>query len=143
MRNGLGREDAADVTQTTFVALLDSIGRFRADESLPYWLMTVARRQSWRVRDRGVAEAPQGSSAADTRTVDPIPEYERAAAVHESLAQLDSPCRELLTALYFEPSEPSYLEIAARLGRRVGSLGPMRARCLEKLRTIMGEDAIA
>src|ERR671932_568221 len=41
LRNGLTREDAADVTQTTFVALLESMGRLRADgERVSYWLMT-------------------------------------------------------------------------------------------------------
>ena len=84
----------------------------------------------------GVAEV------LDPGAVDPIPEYERIAAVHEGLAQLGSPCRELLTALYIDPSEPSYAQIADRLGRAVGSLGSMRARCLLKLRSIMGEDVI-
>lgn len=138
-RNGLSREDAADVTQTTFVALLDSIGRLRDEQRLPYWLMTVARRQAWRLRDRGREEL--SVAWMDTETVDPIPEYERVAAVHEGLGRLGGPCRDLLLALYFDPAEPSYGEIALRLGRAVGSLGPMRARCLQKLRRVLGDEA--
>ena len=56
MRNGLTREDAADVTQTTFMALLDSIDQIRGVDRLSSWLMTVARRQAWRLRRRAAQE---------------------------------------------------------------------------------------
>jgi hypothetical protein len=42
-------------------------------------------------------------------------------------------------ALYFQPERPSYAEVARRLGRPVGSIGPSRARCLKKLRQVLGE----
>jgi RNA polymerase sigma factor (sigma-70 family) len=139
LRSGLSREDAADVTQATFIALLDSINRLRDDQRLPFWLMTVARRQSWRLRRRRDQElrvcAPGGAAA------DPIDDWERTAVVHEALHRLAAPCRDLLLALYFDPSKPSYAEVAERLGRAVGGLGPMRGRCLERLRAILGEDA--
>jgi RNA polymerase sigma factor (sigma-70 family) len=138
MRNGLGREDAADVTQTTFIALLDSIGQLRDEERLPYWLMTVARRQAWRVRNRRRDEVC--AATVDGIAVDPIPDIESVAVVHEGLARLGGPCKDLLVALYFDPSEPSYEQIAVRMARPIGSVGPMRARCLQKLRRILGEE---
>ena len=48
-------------------------------------------------------------------------------------------CRELLFALYFDPKQPSYAEVAARLGMAVGSVGPTRIRCLERLRRVLDE----
>ena len=133
LRDGLDAEDAADVTQTTFVALLDSITQLRSDERLASWLVTVARRTAWRTRRRrereiGVAEPPP---VADER------DWEQVAALHEGLARLGGPCRDLLAALYFDPTEPSYQEIAHRLGRAIGSIGPMRARCLQRLRALI------
>jgi RNA polymerase sigma factor (sigma-70 family) len=131
---GLDVEDAADVTQTTFVALLDSITRLRSDERLASWLLTVARRTAWRVRRRREQEAgatPGPPAVADDR------DWEQIAALHEGLARLGPPCRDLLAALYFDPAEPSYAEIAQRMGRAIGGIGPMRARCLERLRDLI------
>jgi RNA polymerase sigma factor (sigma-70 family) len=138
LRSGLSREDAADVTQTTFIALLDSMDRLRDDQRLPFWLMTVARRQSWRLRRRRGQELPLGDPGE--ATADPIDDWERTAVVHEALHRLAAPCRDLLVALYFDPSKPSYAQVAERLGRAVGGLGPMRGRCLERMRALLGED---
>ena len=45
----------------------------------------------------------------------------------------------MLIALYFEDPAPSYAEVAARLGRPLGSIGPTRARCLARLREVLLE----
>jgi RNA polymerase sigma factor (sigma-70 family) len=139
LRNGLSREDAAEVTQTTFVALLESIGDLREEDRLSFWLMTVARRQAWRLRGRQARLEPwtDDEHAGDE---EPIRDWERVAVLHDGLAQLGSPCNDLLFALYFDPAAPSYAQIARRLGRAIGGLGPLRARCLQKLRALVGED---
>ena len=59
---------------------------------------------------------------------------ERAALVQHAVAGLDERCRELLTVLFWETPIPSYDDLAERLGMPIGSLGPTRGRCLEKLR---------
>lgn len=139
LRNGVSREDAADVTQSSFVALLDAVDLLRDDERLGSWLMTVARRQSWRIRRRGERElpAPERSPTGDNV----IEDWERLTWLHTALRELGDPCRELLIALYFDPLEPSYADIADRLGRAIGGIGPLRARCLARLRMIM-EDVV-
>ncbi len=141
VRNGLDREDAAEVTQVTFVALLDSIGRLKDDERLSYWLMTVARRQAWRLRSRRDRETSW--SDRSVAEVDPIDDWERVAVVHDALQGLGDPCRELLVALYFDPAEPSYAEVAERMGRAIGGIGPMRGRCLKHLRELLAQDIAA
>lgn len=139
LRNGLDAEDAADVTQATFVALIDALDRLREDEKLASWLMTVARRQAWRTRNLSrrttvLEAAPEGST-------DPLANWATTVSLHDALAALGGNCRELLVALYFEQDAPSYAEIAERIGRSIGGIGPMRGRCLDKLRAIMGEEA--
>ncbi|HTR98023.1 MAG TPA: hypothetical protein VMH61_08980, partial [Candidatus Acidoferrales bacterium] len=47
-------------------------------------------------------------------------------------------CQRLLRALYYEDPPPAYADLARRLGVPVGSLGPTRARCMEKLRERLG-----
>jgi len=49
-------------------------------------------------------------------------------------------CGDLLLALYFDPVTPSYAQVAERLGRSIGGIGPMRARCLQRMRALLGED---
>ncbi len=136
LHQGLGREDAADVTQIAFVALLDSIGVIKDQQSLPYWLMTVARRQAWRVNRRRSRELPVAEVWGEE---EPGVPWEEVAALHEALALLKPSCRELLSALYFDASEPTYAEVALRLDRPVGGIGPLRGRCLDHLRRLLSD----
>ncbi|WGL51009.1 sigma-70 family RNA polymerase sigma factor [Nocardioides sp. BP30] len=137
LRNGLSREDAADITQTTFVALIDSLDRVRDEERLASWLMTVARRQAWRLRNTSRRAMPLES--APELAEDPLSDWDTLVTLHDSLSTLGGTCRELLLALYFDPEEPSYVDIAQRFGRAVGGIGPLRGRCLARLRELMAE----
>jgi RNA polymerase sigma factor (sigma-70 family) len=141
LRNGVSREEAADITQVTFISLLESLTRLRDDQRLASWLMSVTRRLAWRHRRRSAREALLAEQVP--WPTDPFDEWERAAVVHQGLQQLGRACRDLLLALYFDPAAPSYAEIAERFGRSVGGIGPLRARCLQRLRTVLGEDATA
>jgi len=145
---GLGTEDAEDVTQATFALLFTGLGSLRDDQSLVPWLGTVARRQTWRVIDRRRRErellAPERPDHAGTDPVtavpDPVNAYEewtQRAWLHQGLAGLDAGCRQLLQALYLDSADPSYQAVAARLGKAVGTIGPARARCLNRLRSAM------
>lgn len=139
IRSGLGRDDAADVCQMTFVALLESIDDLRDDDRLAGWLMTAGRRLAWKTarrRDREYAGTDRVELAAE-----PIRDWELEVSVHNAIARLDEPCRSLLIALFFDPSEPSYSTVAARFGRSIGGIGPLRGRCLDRVRSLMGEDA--
>lgn len=143
IREGLSAEDAADLTQATFEAFLSQLDRIRDDQRIASWLMTVARRQAWRVRNRRnrLTEYQEETAAAvhDLHDEDPSDEISTMMWVYQGLSELGDECRHLITALYFDPRSPSYAEIAATLRRPVGSIGPSRARCLERLRTILGE----
>jgi RNA polymerase sigma factor (sigma-70 family) len=146
LREGLTREDAHDATQMVFEALLGALGNVRSADSLGAWLAAVTRRQAWRLRERAARERPVeapdswGERTAVAVDEDPIDELERAIMLYRGLEDLGEPCRSLLLALYFDPARPSYSEVAVRLGRPVGSIGPTRARCLERLRELLGGD---
>lgn len=137
LQGGLTPENAADVTHATFVALIDALDRLRDDERLPSWLMTVARRQAWRARNLGRWTATLDVAQDDT--IDPFADWATTTALHDALATLGGTGRDLLVALYFDQETPSYAELARRLGRPVGGIGPLRSRCLSQLRGIMGE----
>jgi len=143
---GLTREDAADISQQTFIALVDNLDRLRADSRLGAWLCTVARRHSFHLihkqkRERPGEEADISETPFLLNMTDPEVNvyWERIEWLNEGLSRLDSRCREILLALYFGPTEPSYEEVARQLDLSVGSIGPLRGRCLGRLRKILDE----
>lgn len=140
LREGLNRDDAADVAQETFAALIGSIDRINDPERLSAWLITVARRLSW--HRQGLIPDTLDVLDVDLATDHDIAgDTAQTSWVYEAIQSLGEPCRSLVIALFFDPGEPSYAEIALRLGRPVGSIGPLRARCLERLRCALEQAA--
>lgn len=141
-RSGLDDADAEDVFQTVFAALLRALPGLRDQTRLSSWLITSARRESWRVSSRVRAGADALDEAIADRAESPLEDIarlEREQAVRTALARLDEKCRGLLTALFLDPDPAGYDAIAARLGMAVGSIGPTRARCFRKLEPLLRE----
>ncbi len=137
---GLDSDDASDITQLTFEALLDQLDSIVQTDRLRWWLMSVARRQTWRIRERNRHHAAAGQPDAWFAEPSVSDGSEGRADRHlldRALSQLGEPCQSLLRQLYFDPSQPSYAEVAARLGRSVNGIGPSRSRCLARLRQIL------
>jgi RNA polymerase sigma factor (sigma-70 family) len=148
LRCGLDESAAADVFQVVFERLHVSLPRLVQPDRLQAWIVTTAKREairsSQRARRTVSLDDPAGETVALLAADDPLPDavvedLRSLDRLRDALARLDERCRALLTALFLEPGdvEPSYREIAERLGMRIGSLGPTRARCLEKLRQLM------
>jgi len=138
---GLSHDDAADVVQTTFTSLIQSLDTLRADSRLGSWLATVAQRNTWRLIARARREDSTAYEvlAEHTASVDPagaeaLDRLEQIEWVHSGLSLLNCRCRDLLLALYFAGPEPTYAQVAGIMGVPVGSIGPTRARCLERLK---------
>jgi RNA polymerase sigma factor (sigma-70 family) len=139
---GLSQEDAADIAQIAFTALIQSLDTLRDDSNLGGWLALVARRHTWRILKRRKREVLDPLDGELTATLLPgrtneIEHWELIEWLHRGLSLIGERCRDLLTALYFEPQEPSYAEIAERLGIAEGSIGPTRARCLKRLQVML------
>ena len=144
-RSGLSGDEAADVFQAVFVIVWRSLDLLSEPQAFPGWLATIARRETWRVaRGRARRARSEERMASDpsagvlpsrpARADEALESAERAALVQHAVAGLDERCRELLTVLFWETPIPSYDDLAERLGMPLGSLGPTRGRCLEKLR---------
>jgi RNA polymerase sigma factor (sigma-70 family) len=137
----LGDADAEDVGQNVWLRLVDQLDRVRDPAALPGWLATTTRRECARVL-RG-AHGPQAAgygldagSLPDERGQAADQELlaaERHAALRAALTDLPPDCQRLMAMLIADPPVP-YAEISARLGIAVGSIGPTRARCLDRLR---------
>ena len=147
-RYRLGREDAADVSQTVWLQLTSHLDAIREPRALPGWIKVTAEREAFRMIRVGrrttslepiAAFYEAQSSTSDLRFSSVIDEVdtdllrsEEQAAVREGLAALKPNQRELLLMLVAEPAVP-YAQISDELGVPIGSIGPTRARCLRKL----------
>jgi RNA polymerase sigma factor (sigma-70 family) len=132
---GLDGNDAEDVFQEVFAALLRQLGQLRSRQSLAKWLITTAHRSAWRRYSRRgrCAELDAGIVAPGEPPAELVERMEREHLVRSAVRRMGGRCERLLTALYLEGCEPSYEQVAQRLGIPRGSIGPARARCLAKL----------
>jgi RNA polymerase sigma factor (sigma-70 family) len=140
-RYGLSEADAADVMQNVFVTAFRKLEMLKDHDRLSSWLITTSHRESWRVGKRSSQADHLDEHVTDLGTPgdERIDAWERQHLVRAGLARLDARCRDLLTALFLEPSESSYEQIARRLEMRIGSIGPTRARCFKKLEAILAD----
>jgi RNA polymerase sigma factor (sigma-70 family) len=147
-RHGLGGADAADVAQAVWLHLVDQLDHLRDPGALPGWLATTTVRECLRrVTGRGperlatrLADSPQSVAGV---VIDEEILAGRRMALRAAFAGLPPRCQELLSMLTSDPPH-SYAEISAELGIPVGSIGPYRARCLDRLRShpVIADDAV-
>jgi RNA polymerase sigma factor (sigma-70 family) len=133
----LGHADAADVAQTTWTKLVEHLDRLQEPAAIGGWLATTARRECLRLIRQaerttfhdGVPEIADETPGLDAGLL----VSERDAELWNAFSRLGPRDQALLRMLTAEPA-PSYQEISAALGMPVGSIGPTRARALERLR---------
>jgi RNA polymerase sigma factor (sigma-70 family) len=141
VRFELSSQDIEDVGQNVWLRLVEQLGNLREPAALPGWLATTTRRECLRVVKAAQRVDIPGdeleerlSPRTDAAAIDQeIIMAERNALLRAALAELPPRCRQLLSMLVSDPP-CSYAEISAVLGIRIGSIGPERGRCLERLR---------
>jgi RNA polymerase sigma factor (sigma-70 family) len=135
--------DAADVSQTTWLRLLQHIDRIEYPDRVGSWLAATARNECLRslaARKRvvlGHDDVQLESAVAHGPDIDErLLADERAQTVREALSRLPRRWQRLLEMLMADPPV-SYAEISDELGLPIGSSGPTRGRCLARLRVLM------
>jgi RNA polymerase sigma factor (sigma-70 family) len=139
-RYELGGADASDAGQNVWLRLVDQLDKIRDPAALPGWLATTARRECSRVRRARSSQAAvvvlDAANIPGQQTDIAEQELliaERHAALREALTDLPAGCQRLI-AMLIEDSPVPYAKISAQLGIPIGSIGPTRGRCLDKLR---------
>lgn len=146
--------DAQDVCQTTWFRLAEHLTRLRDPDKVGAWLASTARHEALRViraSGRATPVSDMGLLGADIDERSPellileaeeaIADAERAMVMWGAFEELSDRCRRLLRLLIASP-RPTYQEIASGLGIAVGSIGPIRARCLQRLRALVAERGV-
>ena len=152
-RYRLSSYDAEDVGQTVWLLLVEQLGKLREPAALPGWLAATTAHECLRVVkaarrvQHGGSNLEDALQLPDAAAIDQeIITAERNAMLRTALAALPSRCRQLLAMLMGDPPAP-YAEVHAALDIPVGSIGPQRARCLDRLRRSeylvgLGEDEV-
>jgi RNA polymerase sigma factor (sigma-70 family) len=135
----LSGADAEDVAQKVWLLLIEHLSDLREPAALPGWLATTTNRECLRVVAAARKSGRLGTKldeerqvAYDTTIEDEILIAERNAALRAAFAELPSRWQRLLSMLISDPPY-SYAEISATLQIPIGSIGPLRARCLARL----------
>ncbi|MGD0242473.1 MAG: sigma-70 family RNA polymerase sigma factor [Streptosporangiaceae bacterium] len=139
-RYRLSNHDIEDVGQSVWLLLVEQLGKLREPAALPGWLATTTARECLRVVTATNKAERLGTGlddsvlfVDDTVIDEEILVAERNAALRAAFAELPPRCQQLLSMLISDPPH-SYTEINAKTGIPVGSIGPQRARCLDRLR---------
>lgn len=137
----LSQADAADVGQEVWLRLVEHLPILREPAALPGWIATTTRRECLRVarvntRDLGTTSSAAPEAAAgdwELGVEQEVLTAERNAALRDAMARLPMRCQQLLTMLIVVPPV-AYAEISTRMNIAIGSIGPSRSRCLDRLR---------
>lgn len=143
-----------DAFAATWLRLAERLDTIREPEKLPGWLATTAANEvrqiirrrgsvdlsltgTWRTGADGATDLADRLVGDDGDHAAAVLRAETDEAVRTAFARLDEACREIITVLVLADPPPPYDEASAILGRPVGSLGPTRGRCLEKMRRLL------
>jgi RNA polymerase sigma factor (sigma-70 family) len=144
LRFGMPLSAAEEIFQEVSLILLQKLHTVRDETRLSAWIVTVTRRaciQRWRRLPAAISidELTDHPDEIDSNMEEALLNLERRHALQQAMEQLDERCHKLIQALFLTDPPSSYQEIAQALGVPEGSIGPTRARCLDKLRRIVAD----
>jgi RNA polymerase sigma factor (sigma-70 family) len=151
LRAGLDEHMAADVFQTVFERLIHNLPRIAEPSRLQAWIVTTTKREALLQRNRNqrtvsmTHKDPDGAQCSEWELEDDSPnaadamdELQQLHQLRSAIDLLDDRCRDLLLLLFRdEDVKLGYDEVARRMNMTVGSIGPTRSRCLDKLRSLV------
>ncbi len=140
---GLSREQADDIFQSVCLCLLYELQNLKDPQALPAWLIRVSyrkcallAREHRRYTEAGaVGEESPSPEASPEVPLEILKRTEHNQIMREALAALSPRCRRMIHLLFFEDPPRPYREVAESLRLATGSIGFVRARCLQGLRT--------
>jgi len=147
VRFSFSAADCSDVFQAVCLRLIEHLGELKDGTKVSSWLITTTTRQCIHVRAQkhreGSTDEEFDEPADPSHSVEEIRiQSQEQQSVREAVEQLPERCRQLVEMLYFDMKDPSYEAIAQTMSMPVASIGPTRARCLEKLKSVLRRQGI-
>jgi RNA polymerase sigma factor (sigma-70 family) len=145
-RTGLSEEQSDEVCQYVFAALVEHLDNIVQPALIRKWLATTAKRHAISLSQRDRAKAVSIGEVIEYVATIPddalLPDQvllrlEEQHLIRTAVGMLDQRCGLLMEQLFYRSNPPSYAEIARMLNLPEGSIGPLRTRCLQKLRRLL------
>jgi len=149
-------EDAEEICQEAFLSVIRNLKSFQGNSQFQTWLFRIAANKARDYRERQVAakrgggqtpvslqaEHPETGLMIDPPSAEPGPDgalvrREQAAQIHQALAQLGEPCREIIELRYF--GDLSYEELSVTLELNPKTVSSRLSKCLDRLEAIAKE----
>jgi RNA polymerase sigma factor (sigma-70 family) len=139
--------DSSDVFQAVCLKLIEHLHELKDETKVSAWLITTTTRQCIHVRSQRMRESSSNEEveepvSSDVNVEDIQIQTQEQQTIRDAVEKLPDRCRQLLDLLYFDAKNPSYEVIGQVMKMPVASIGPTRARCLEKLRTVLRRKGI-
>jgi RNA polymerase sigma factor (sigma-70 family) len=143
-KSRLSRDESFDIFGQVSLQLINSIEKLKSPEKIMSFVATITRRQIYTFYqhlhmdqvledsgiDPGVGSAPESPEERydmlHLRTV-----------LLEAISVLSDRDNKLIHMLFLDPREPTYEEISKTLSMPVASIGPTRAKALNKLNRLL------
>jgi RNA polymerase sigma factor (sigma-70 family) len=139
IKYGFSREDAADIFQSVCLDILHDLSNLRDSQALAGWLARVTHnkclhqlKQSRRFVASETSPFELAISAGEIPE-NKVRELQKEQVLRDAIESLNPRCRQLVQILFFESPARPYKDVAKSLGLATGSIGFIRARCLQKL----------
>jgi RNA polymerase sigma factor (sigma-70 family) len=139
-KNDLSREESCDVFGQVSYKMLKNLKNIKSGGKLLQYVRTITIHEIINIYRRSKLEQKATTRVYDTLyslkplTPEEIYDYsKRVEHLMGALARLPQREYQLLQALFFERHESSYKDISERLNMPISSIGPTRARSLQKL----------
>src|SRR5262245_25429762 len=150
LASDFSREDAEEICQETFLSVIKNLNSFQGESQFQTWLFRIAANKARDYRERRQAakrgggqttislqaEDPESGLSIDPPTSAPGPDSvlaraEQAAMVHQALAEMEEPCREIIELRYF--GDLSYEELSRTLKLNPKTVSSSLSKCCERL----------
>jgi len=152
--NDLTPEDVEEICQEVFLSAIRNIDSFHCRSRLQTWLFRISANKARDYRERKQAMKRGGGQVTLSLqeedpetglTLDPpgamlapdlaLISAEQSSLVHQALAQLGGPCREIIELRYF--GDLSYDEIGISLELNPKTVSSRLSKCLDRLEEIL------
>jgi RNA polymerase sigma factor (sigma-70 family) len=137
--------DARDAEQRTWLRLVEHLGSLRDPDRLGGWLATTASRECLRILREGqtlVGLEMDAVPATEPGVEEQVIDADTAARLWQIVATLPPRGRTIMHALFADEPRP-YAEVARATGIPIGSLGPSRARLIDRVRRTFDDGTYA
>jgi RNA polymerase sigma factor (sigma-70 family) len=139
IKYGFSREEAADIFQSVCLDILHDLANLRDTRALAGWLIRITNNKCLRQLKQN-----RRFVSNETNPLEPVipagetpenrlRELQKEQVLRVAIESLNSRCRQLVEILFFESPPRPYKDVATSLGLATGSIGFIRARCLNKL----------